>query len=130
MVASVARIHEIVIDSVNPPALARFWAAALDGYAVRPYDEAEIARLAARGRTPETDPSVAVDGPGPVLFLQEVALPKTGRNRLHLDLVGGPRVEEVARLRALGASVRDEHDSYTVMQDPEGNEFCVVDPGR
>ncbi len=123
-----ARIHEIVLDSTNPAALARFWAAALDGYAVRPYDDAEIARLAAMGRTPETDPAVALDGPGPTIFLQEVSQPKPGRNRLHFDLVGGPRAEEVARLRALGATVRDEHDSYSVMQDPEGNEFCVCDP--
>ena len=61
----VARISEIVIDALHPAALARFWAAALDGYAVRPYDAAEVARLAAMGRTPETDPQVAVDGPAP-----------------------------------------------------------------
>jgi hypothetical protein len=96
---------------------------------VRPYDEAEVDRLASLGRTPETDPSVALDGPGPTIFLQEVSVPKPGRNRLHLDLVGGPREEEVERLCALGATVRDEHDTYTVMQDPEGNEFCLRDPG-
>ena len=123
-----ARIHEIVIDSTNPPALARFWAAALDGYSLRAYDEAEVARLAAMGRTPETDPAVALDGPGPTIFLQEVSEPKRGRNRLHLDLVGGPRAQEVGRLRALGATLRDEHDRFSVMQDPEGNEFCVCDP--
>ncbi len=82
-----ASIREIVIDSLDPPALARFWAAALDGYAVRPYDEAEIARLASIGRAPETDPSVALDGPGPTLFLQEVSEPKRRKNRLHFDLV-------------------------------------------
>ena len=45
--------------------LARFWAAVLDGYAVAPYDDAEVARLAALGLTPETDPSVVIVGPGP-----------------------------------------------------------------
>ena len=123
-----ARIHEIVIDSLDPPALARFWAAVLDDYTLRPYDDAEIARLASIGRTPETDPAVALDGPGPVLFLQEVEEPKRSRNRLHLDLVGGPRTAEVERLCALGATVRDSHATHTVLQDPEGNEFCVVDP--
>lgn len=123
-----ARIREIVIDSLDPPALARFWAAALDGYAVRPYDEAEIARLAAKGRTPETDPAVALDGPGPIIFFQEVSEPKASRNRLHFDLVGGSRPAEVERLCALGATVRDEHDTYSVLLDPEGNEFCVLDP--
>ena len=110
------------------PALARFWAGALDGYQIRPYDDAEIERLAALGLTPETDPQVAVDGPGPTLFLQLALKQKTTRNRVHLDITAGSRSEEVARLRALGASVRDEHDTFTVMQDPEGNEFCVEDP--
>jgi hypothetical protein len=125
---AVARIRDIVIDSLDPPALACFWAAALDGYAVRPYDEVEIDRLASIGRTPETDPSVALDGPGPTIWLQEVSEPKPARNRLHLDLVGGPRKAEVERLCALGATVRDEHPTYSVLQDPEGNEFCVRDP--
>jgi hypothetical protein len=123
-----ARIREIVIDAAAPAALARFWAAALDGYRVRPYDAAEIARLAAQGRTPETDPAVAVDGPGPTLFFQETAERKRGRNRLHLDLVAGPRDGEVARLVALGATVRDRRATYSVLLDPEGNEFCVQDP--
>jgi hypothetical protein len=126
----VARIREIVIDALHPAALARFWAAALDGYSVRPYDEAEIARLAARGRTPETDPQVALDGPGPTIFFQETAAPKTGRNRLHLDLVGGTRAGEVERLCALGATVREVRETHSVLQDPEGNEFCVQDPIR
>ena len=123
-----ARIRDIVIDAVHPPALARFWAAALDGYAVRAYDADEVARLAAKGRTPETDPEVAVDGPGPTLFFQEVTEPKCGRNRLHFDLVGAPRAAEVERLRSLGATLRDDRATYSVLRDPEGNEFCVRDP--
>jgi hypothetical protein len=123
-----ARIRDIVIDSTHPASLARFWAEALDGYAVRPYDDAEIARLAERGLTPETDPAVAIDGPGPTLFLQQVPGEKLTRNRVHLDLVGPGRAAEVARLCALGARVRDEHEVHTVLLDPEGNEFCVRDP--
>ncbi len=123
-----ARIRDIVIDCTDAPALARFWADVLDGYAVRPYDDEEIARLAKLGFTPETDPAVAVDGTGPTLFLQQVPEKKTARNRVHLDITGRDRAEEVARLRGLGATVRDEHETYTVMQDPEGNEFCVLDP--
>jgi len=126
--AATARIREIVIDALNPAALARFWAAALEGYSVRAYDEAEIARLAGIGRTPETDPAVALDGPGPTIFLQKSAAPKTDRNRVHLDLVGVARPTEVERLCGLGATVRDEHDTFTVLRDPEGNEFCVLDP--
>jgi Glyoxalase-like domain len=123
----VLRIREIVIDALQPAALARFWAAALDGYALRAYDRAEIDRLAAVGRCPETDPCVALDGPGPTLFFQETAIPKPGRNRLHLDLVGGPRASEIQRLCALGATVREARETDSVLQDPEGNEFCVQD---
>ena len=122
-----ARVTSIVFDCTDPPGLARFWAAALDGYAVRPYDDAEIARLGSLGLTPDTDPSVAVDGPGPTLFFQRWPDPSTARSRLHLDVVAGSRGEEVARLCALGARVRNERDGYTVMLDPEGNAFCVED---
>ena len=122
-----ARIKEIVIDALNPAALARFWAAVLDDYALRPYDAAEIARLAARGYTPETDPSVALDGSGPTIFFQKTVQRKTARNRVHLDLHSASRTEETTRLCALGATVRDVHEAHTVMLDPEGNEFCVRD---
>ena len=47
-----ARIKEIVVDALNPPALARFWAAVLDDYAVRPYGEKDLADLASRGSRP------------------------------------------------------------------------------
>jgi hypothetical protein len=65
-----AWIESITVDAEHPAALARFWAAALDGYAVRAYDETEVARLAELGLTPETDASVMVDGPGPTLCFQ------------------------------------------------------------
>jgi len=58
-----SRLHSIVFDCARPAALARFWAAAL-GYAVRPYDQEEIDRLAALGYTVEDDPSVVIDPPG------------------------------------------------------------------
>jgi len=87
--------------------------------------EAEIASLARAGLTPETDPSVAVDGHGPTLFFQQTRSAKAGRNRLHLDVACESRTIEVARLERLGARVRDVHASHTVMLDPEGNEFCV-----
>ena len=50
-------------------------------------------------------------------------------NRLHLDLRAMTTMEgEVDRLVALGASVVERFDDIVVMQDPEGNEFCV-EPG-
>lgn len=60
-----ARLKEIVIDCDIPSRVARCWAEALDGYEVMPYDDEELARLAALGLTPETDPIVMVEGPEP-----------------------------------------------------------------
>ncbi|GAA4987395.1 VOC family protein [Actinopolymorpha pittospori] len=123
-----ATLREIVVDCRHAPSLARFWAEVLDGYAVRPYDDAEVERLAGLGFTPETDPTVAVDGPGPTLFFQQVPEPKTVKNRTHLDVAATDRRDEVDRLRKLGASVLEEFSTWTLMGDPEGNEFCVTDP--
>jgi hypothetical protein len=121
------KLKEIVFDADHPAALARFWAQVIDGYAVRPYDDDEIARLAALGFTPETDPTVMVDGPGPTLCFQIFPGPRHGRNRVHVDVSVEDRPAEVARLMALGASVAREADGYTVIRDPEGNNFCLVD---
>jgi hypothetical protein len=121
-----AAFDQVVFDCARPPALARFWAEVLDGYRVRAYDSAEIERLAALGFTPETDPVVLVDGPGPSLCFQQVASPGTAKGRVHLDVSVVDREREVARLRGLGASVVREAHDYTVMCDPEGNRFCVV----
>jgi hypothetical protein len=124
----VAALQEVVFDCEQAPRLARFWAAALDGYDVRPYDDPEMQRLAALGLTPDTDPIVMVDGPGITLCFQQVPEPKRDKNRVHLDICSDDWRGEVERLRALGASVLAEHEQHTVMLDPEGNEFCVAVP--
>ena len=123
-----ADLSDIVFDSLHPASLAGFWAAVLDGYAIREYDALEIERLAGLGFTPETDPAVAVDGPGPTLFFQKTEQRKRSRNRVHLDVVGPVRQREVERLVELGATIRGEWEGHTVMFDPEGNEFCVRGP--
>jgi hypothetical protein len=120
-------IREIVFDCEAAPALARFWAEILDGYAVRPYDQAEIDRLAELGLSPETDPTVLVDGPGPILCFQRVPGRRYEHNRLHLDISVADRQQEVRRIRALGGEVVREALEYTVMRDPEGNQFCIVE---
>ena len=123
-----AGLRDIVIDALDPPRLARFWAEVLDGYVIRAYDQAELDRLAALGLTPDADPAVAVDGPGPTLFLQRTHELKVSRNRVHLDLSCLDHDAEVARLEKLGARVRDVHGDHSVMLDPEGNEFCLRHP--
>ncbi|MBB4478598.1 MULTISPECIES: VOC family protein [Rhizobium] len=120
------RLKEIVIDCDIPSRVARFWAAALDGYQVMPYDGAELARLAAMGLTPETDPTVMVDGPGTRLCFHLRQGERPARNRVHLDIAASDRRREVERLLSLGATFVRETDAYTVLNDPEGNNFCVT----
>jgi hypothetical protein len=127
-----ARIRDLVIDSRHPASLARFWEAALDDYAIAPYDDAELARLRERGiDDPEDDPTVLLEprSPGsPRIFVQAVPEPKTVKNRMHVDLRCDDPDAEVRRLTGLGARVLETHDGLVTMADPEGNEFCVLRP--
>ena len=109
--------------------MARFWADALEGYQVAPYDEDELRRLAELGiDDPEDDPTVLVEaGPGkPRYFFVLVPEGKVVKNRVHLDLTADDPVAEVARLVRLGAVTAHEYEGWTQMADPEGNEFCVL----
>jgi hypothetical protein len=122
-----SKLKDIVFDCPKPSALARFWEQVLEGYSILPYDDEEIARLAALGLTPETDYSVIMVGPGPRVCFQQVPEGKVTKNRVHLDLIADDPKAEVERLCALGASVHHEGDGWTTLLDPEGNEFCVMD---
>jgi hypothetical protein len=65
----------------------------------------------------------------PAWYFEKVAETKSAKNRMHLDLVD-PDPSSVERLVSLGATVESEHEfrehHWTVMHDPEGNEFCVA----
>jgi Glyoxalase-like domain len=126
----VAQIRDVVFDARHPASLARFWAAALDGYDVAPYDDAELARLRAAGiADPEDDPTVLVQpssGTAPRLWFQRVPESKVVKNRVHLDLACADPSEEAERLTGLGARVLGEQDRWVMMADPEGNEFDVM----
>jgi Glyoxalase-like domain len=114
----------LTFDTGDPVRVATFWAAAL-GYDLVDPDPAG-AYIA--------DPSGQTRG----IFFQPVPEPKTAKNRVHLDLrPSGTMREEVDRLRRLGATELDlvEKDAsavdgqptfWTVMEDVEGNEFCVL----
>jgi hypothetical protein len=139
---------QVVFDCADPDRLARFWADAL-GYRLQdpPAGYGSWQDWARDQGIPEerwNDAGAVVDpdGKGPRIYLQRVPEPKTVKNRVHLDLniSGGPsagtleerraRVDaEVERLRGLGATrqrAAEELGQYwVVMQDPEGNEFCV-----
>lgn len=125
-----ARIRDVVIDSRHPASLARFWAAALEGHEVAPYDEAELDRLRAAGiDDPEDDPTVLVEASSrgtPRLWFQLVPEPKLVKNRVHLDLTCADVGAEVERLAGLGARVLAQQERWVTMADPEGNEFDVT----
>src|SRR5690348_3126536 len=121
------KLKEIVVDADNPAMLARWWAQIVEGYAVRPYDEEEIARLASIGLTPETDTSGMVDGPGRPCGCDLRKGPRPFRNRWHVDLSSPEREKEVARVMALGATFWRSEQNYTTLRDPEGNPFCIID---
>jgi len=111
------RVTEVVIDCADHGRVVDFWAAAL-GYERREVNEQYVALV-----PPEREP-----GHPPLLF-QKVPEPKVVKNRVHLDFVAEVMPDEVARLVALGATVLAERSlgdfAWTVLADPEGNEFCV-----
>jgi hypothetical protein len=134
-----SRIRDVVFDSPHPASIARFWARALDGYQVAPYDDAELERLRAKGIFDVSDdPTVLVEPAGqagpdgqpgataPRLFFQLVPEPKVVKNRLHLDLAADDPDAEVERLIRLGARVTAQTEGWTTLADPDGNEFCVM----
>ncbi|MFK4106777.1 VOC family protein [Streptomyces sp. NPDC019531] len=128
-----ARLHDLVFDCARPAAMARFWAAALDDYAVAPYDDEELARLRALGiSSTEDDPTVLVEPAhgGPRLFFQLVPEAKSVKNRVHIDLLAVDPEAEIRRLTALGASVQARYPDHTLLTDPEGNEFCLCPTDR
>lgn len=109
------RMAMITIDCADPRGLAEFWTAAL-GTTVAQDFEGEFLFLA----PPEG---------GLSLGLQRVPEPRVGKNRVHIDLGAEDREQEVKRLVALGATEQAQHEvpgfAWTVLSDPEGNEFCV-----
>lgn len=126
-----ACLADIVVDCAHHASLARFWAAALDGYDVAPYDDAEHVRLRAEGiDDPEDDPTVLVEANDghPRLWFQLVPEAKVVKNRVHLDLA--PRTSMGNWLGSSTSAPRwrpgQTVDGLVVLQDPEGNEFCLL----
>jgi catechol 2,3-dioxygenase-like lactoylglutathione lyase family enzyme len=119
------RLVHLVVDAADPSRLARFWSAALGWEIVE--DEPGEVDVWPRGYS-YPDP-VAL----PLTFLP-VPEPKTGKNRVHLDLASSSEADQAAqvdRLLSLGATRADIGQGdvpFVVLADPEGNEFCVLEP--
>ena len=115
------RANMVTIDCADPRALAGFWTGALGYSVVSDWDGAYLLLRPA--------PVDGVAGPGFTLGLQQVPEPRTGKNRVHLDLVADDRGAEVDRLVGLGAKIIDEQHipgfAWSVLTDPQDNIFCV-----
>jgi predicted enzyme related to lactoylglutathione lyase len=115
----VLRVGSIVLRVDDLRGQIEFWCAALD-YVPRDGDGDDFALLRPR------------HGVGPNLSLDAVPSPLHLPPRIHLDLYADDQAAEVERLKALGATEvhwdkRPADADYVILEDPEGNRFCVVD---
>jgi predicted enzyme related to lactoylglutathione lyase len=113
-------LRDVCFDCADAPRVGRFWADVL-GYALRTGEE-------------ENPPAyIQPEGGGMRIWFNPVPEPKVAKNRVHID-INMPDGAEIDRLLGLGASVvqeiRGEDGAlwWTIMADPEGNEFCAFPP--
>ena len=119
------RIEQVLIDAHDPERLATFWAEVLD-YKVEYDSKTDPESEGSSEREIELAPK---DGSGTHILFVEVHDEKTVKNRIHLDLRPDNQEAEVARAEALGArriDIGQGDQSWVVMADPEGNEFCIL----
>ncbi|MEU5894707.1 MULTISPECIES: VOC family protein [Streptomyces] len=116
------RITELVIDAADPESLAAFWREVLGYIELGRDDDGSI----------EIGPESGVGGPQPTLVIGPTQDPRKGKLRLHIDVNATDRDQdaELERLLGLGATRADVGqsgaESWHVLADPEGNEFCLL----
>jgi len=140
---------QVTFDCADPSALAAFWCETL-GYRVQPpppgfdsWDKALEAWAVPLEERNSRSAALPPEGQtGPRLFFQQVPEGKIAKNRVHLDVRAAPGIEDDERMRTLDAEAtrlvglgatrvrRVDPDGrmetgFVVMQDPEGNEFCL-----
>ena len=108
--------YAVVVDAQDPARLSRWWAEVL-GYRILAEDQNDVIV----GQAEKVYP---------ILYFSRTTAEKSGKNRLHIDLSPVDREAEVERLVNMGARHVDighgDGRSWTVLADPEGNEFCVL----
>ncbi len=115
-----SRIGNVAFDCHDVLKIAAFWSAVLG----RPLDKGSNELFASIG-------GADAQRREPAWYFNKVPEAKQAKNRVHLDLVN-PDPSAVGELIALGATVVSQHQlrdgshSWTVLQDPEGNEFCIA----
>jgi hypothetical protein len=113
MAEALANVSSLVVDCTDPHTLAAFWRSILGGDLV-PYPEFTV---------------VALRAPGVTFDFVRTEDEKRTKNRWHLDLASDDPDATVANVLALGATRADDvcvSEHFTVLRDPEGNEFCVL----
>jgi hypothetical protein len=134
---------QVTFDAADPHSLGRWWAELL-GYRIEDghdfvaglladgvIQESDVVRIDGRLHFAEATAASDPTGTGPRLYFQRVPEPKTAKNRMHLDVpVAAADLDgEVERLQGAGARLVEfgSHPGHrwAVMQDPEGNEFCL-----
>lgn len=111
--------EQVVIDAADPVRLGQWWANALGWTVVNDAPEEFEIRPSAEQL--------------PGILFEPVITTKAGKNRLHLDFRPDDQEAEVARLLGLGARHADigqGQQTWVVLSDPEGNEFCVLSSKR
>jgi catechol 2,3-dioxygenase-like lactoylglutathione lyase family enzyme len=114
-----ARVRSITIDCADPYRLARWWC---EVFGVEPHPD----------DFPDDPEALCSLGGGQTrLLFERVPEPKSGKNRVHIDVQpAGRRDEEVERVLSLGAGLVADHreadgHGWVVLADPDGNEFCI-----
>lgn len=117
------RISEVVLDCRDPDLLARFWCEVLDFVVLHRYEE---------DGSLEIGPREGFGGAQPTIILSRTDQPEPSKPRLHIDVNPTDRDQdaEFERLLSLGARPADigqtGEESWHVLADPEGNEFCLL----
>jgi hypothetical protein len=111
------KIGSIVIDCNEFDKMLTFWKEALHYVPREPAENGWVVLRDPGGRNPN-------------ISLNQVSTKRRGRNRLHLDLYTGNREVEVNRLIKIGAKLHRQRykpdDDFRVLEDPDGNLFCIV----
>ncbi len=122
-------IASLTFDCTDALVVGTFWSAAV-GRPLDPKASSDFAAIGFAGHRDQAGWAPVDPEQGPTWLFVKVPEPKTAKNRIHFDVVAADPEAEVARLVELGAThVRDTDEfgyRWTVMADPEGNEFCVA----
>jgi hypothetical protein len=128
MTVAASRLRDICFDCADPRRVAGFWAEVL-GYNLQPPEAGDADEESVPIEPPPGE------GGGLRFWFNRVPEPKVAKNRVHID-INMPDDAEMQRLQALGARPLQEIRGddgvlwWTIMADPEGNEFCAFPPKR